>query len=313
MQVTQAIRDQRVAQVRLEQLRDSVQAAQDDLDAARQLALAAKQLRQDAARTCVSMIRRASHAGIRDKPWWSWEKIQQAAGRVWHVAIGLATSTVAVLGVAAMVVGGPVAWMVSAAALVLLTDALARYANGQASRWDVGFALLGCIPGSRGLSTAGLGRGAGQVQRGGGVAAGVLRAGAAHTHRVLNACEAHLAAMAANLRAARQGFAMTVTPDGRMLMVGGDALRDTSKAAGRGLTASEQRAIRSLQRQIEEHRAKLEAYRVDPDAFDNQGILERAPTPAIRQRIIDGRIRHLEQEISAFQKQISKILRGGGQ
>jgi hypothetical protein len=39
--------------------------------------------------------------------------------------------------------------------------------------------------------------------------------------------------------------------------------------------------------------------------------LQRAPTPEIRQRIIDGRIRHLESEIGTFQDQIAKLLGGG--
>lgn len=77
------------------------------------------------------------------------------------------------------------------------------------------------------------------------------------------------------------------------------------------LTPSQQKSLRSLQRQAEEHRSKLDAYRADPDAFDNLGYLERAPSPEIRQRIIDGRIRHLETEIRTFQDQINKLLGGG--
>lgn len=81
---------------------------------------------------------------------------------------------------------------------------------------------------------------------------------------------------------------------------------------GRELTASEQRAVRSLQRNVEEHRAKLEAYKNNPDQFDNQGILKNAPSSEIRQRIIDGRIRHLETEINTFQRQIDNLLGGHG-
>lgn len=77
------------------------------------------------------------------------------------------------------------------------------------------------------------------------------------------------------------------------------------------LTASQQRSLRSLQGQVEKHQTKLDAYRANPDAYDNLGILERAPTPEIRQRIIDGRIRHLETEIRTFQDQIDKLLGGG--
>src|SRR5215813_9480325 len=41
------------------------------------------------------------------------------------------------------------------------------------------------------------------------------------------------------------------------------------------------------------------------------GMLERAPSAEVRQSIIDGRIRHLQREIQAFQDQIDKLLGGG--
>jgi RHS repeat-associated protein len=94
-----------------------------------------------------------------------------------------------------------------------------------------------------------------------------------------------------------------------------DAAQRARKAAGADdlarLTASQQKSLRSLQHRADEHRSKLDAYRRDPDAFDNLGHLERAPNPEIRQRIIDGRIRHLENEINTFQDQIDKLLGGG--
>lgn len=49
----------------------------------------------------------------------------------------------------------------------------------------------------------------------------------------------------------------------------------------------------------------------DTTHVDNLGYLDRAPSPEVRQRIIDGRIRHLENEIRAFQDQIDKLLGGG--
>ena len=61
---------------------------------------------------------------------------------------------------------------------------------------------------------------------------------------------------------------------------------------------------------MEDHTTKLNAYKVDPDAYDNQGLLARTPSPEIRQRIIDGRVRHLQTEISGFQDQIDKLLGG---
>lgn len=71
-----------------------------------------------------------------------------------------------------------------------------------------------------------------------------------------------------------------------------------------------EKAIRSLQKRLDEHREKLAAYRANPDAYDNKGILAGA-SPEVRQRIIEGRVRHLEQEIANFQNQIN-ALRGGG-
>ena len=77
-----------------------------------------------------------------------------------------------------------------------------------------------------------------------------------------------------------------------------------------GLSTSEQRAVNSLEQRVAEHQAKLEAYQADPFANDNLGILERAPSAEIQQSIIDGRIRHLQNEIQAFQDQIDKLLGG---
>ncbi len=77
------------------------------------------------------------------------------------------------------------------------------------------------------------------------------------------------------------------------------------------LSAAEQRSVASLQRQVAAHTEKLEAYRANPDAFDNLCYLERAPSPEIRQRIPDGRINHLETEIRGLQDQIDKLLGDG--
>lgn len=79
-----------------------------------------------------------------------------------------------------------------------------------------------------------------------------------------------------------------------------------------GLTPEQQRSLRSLQARSAEHQAKLDAYRANPDAFDNEGRLKNAPTPEIRQRIIDGRIKHLQKEIDGFNKQVDDLKRLGG-
>ena len=120
------------------------------------------------------------------------------------------------------------------------------------------------------------------------------------------------------------GLALTVATAG--IVYGGaawidDIARATNRAQKltdsfdnqlRALSTSQQRAVRSLQQQVASHTSKLEAYKADQDAFDNLGILGRAPTDQIRQSIIDGRIRHLTNEIQAFQDQIDKLLGGKG-
>ncbi len=73
---------------------------------------------------------------------------------------------------------------------------------------------------------------------------------------------------------------------------------------------SVQKAVQSLQERIAEHKQKLADYINNPDAFDNKGFLRNAPTQEIRQNIIDGRIRHLETELKAFEDGVKKLLGG---
>jgi len=81
--------------------------------------------------------------------------------------------------------------------------------------------------------------------------------------------------------------------------------------APKNLTKSQQKAFNSYQERIAEHQKKLSDYRANPDAFDNQGLLKNAPNDQIRQKIIDGRIRHLEKEIKTFQENIDKLINSG--
>ncbi|MFI7026035.1 polymorphic toxin-type HINT domain-containing protein [Micromonospora sp. NPDC049900] len=81
---------------------------------------------------------------------------------------------------------------------------------------------------------------------------------------------------------------------------------------GGELTPEQLKSIRSLEARIAEHQAKLDAYRADPWAYDNQGLLKNAPNDEVRQRIINGRINHLEKEIGGFQKQVDNLKSLGG-
>ena len=76
---------------------------------------------------------------------------------------------------------------------------------------------------------------------------------------------------------------------------------------GINLTKSQLKSIESLKQRIAEHEIKLAEYIKDPMKYDNQGLLKNAPNDAIRQKIIQSRIRHLEQEIRTFENNIQKI------
>lgn len=78
------------------------------------------------------------------------------------------------------------------------------------------------------------------------------------------------------------------------------------------LTKSQQKSIESFQKRIEEHQKKIDNYKCNPDAFDNKGFLKNAPNEEVRQKIVDGRIRHLEKEIQDFNKGVNDILNKGG-
>ncbi len=136
----------------------AVTSAESMLAAAKGLAAQARETREDAARNCARKLEEASDAGIQNKKWW-----QKAVDWVvdnWDAVVAVAKVVVAVLGIVVMIIGGPLAWIVLAAALIVLADSIIKYANGEGTLWDVGFAALDCIPGFKGITTAaGLARG----------------------------------------------------------------------------------------------------------------------------------------------------------
>jgi hypothetical protein len=85
---------------------------------------------------------------------------------------------------------------------------------------------------------------------------------------------------------------------------------DGANISGKKLSISDNRSIHSLREQVRLHEEKLAAYRRNPDAFDNLGYLKNAPNIIARQKIINGRIRHLEHEIKIFKENIDKIKKG---
>jgi RHS repeat-associated protein len=66
------------------------------------------------------------------------------------------------------------------------------------------------------------------------------------------------------------------------------------------------KGIRSIQKQISSHEKKLADYKKDPDKFDNKGVLKKASREN-RQKIINGRVRKLENEIKKFKNEIKKL------
>jgi hypothetical protein len=137
-----------------EQVRDArarFSSAQARLDAARQLALDAGSLRDGDAQRAAGRIHEAADAGIPERS--RWERFKDWAGEAWDVVVTIAKVVVAVLGIVALVIGGPLAWVVFAAAVLVLVDTIAKYVQGQASLWDVAFSALACIPGTKGLTS----------------------------------------------------------------------------------------------------------------------------------------------------------------
>ena len=65
---------------------------------------------------------------------------------------------------------------------------------------------------------------------------------------------------------------------------------------------------KGLERELKEHRQRLEDYKKNPDKVDNQGYLRNAGNnQELRQEIINDRIRRLEGQIKNFEKQIRDI------
>ncbi|MGW6058722.1 putative T7SS-secreted protein [Streptomyces sp. NPDC055189] len=157
--------------------KSDVTAAQSNLDAAKKMAEDARKMREDAAGTAKKKLEEASDAGIQNRKWW--EEVGDWVTDNWDTIVAVCKVVVAVLGVIAMIIGGPIlAAIVVVAALVVLADTLSKYAKGEAGLLDVAFAALDCIPGMKGLtSLRGLAKGMKALGRTGlrGMARGLRR------------------------------------------------------------------------------------------------------------------------------------------
>ncbi|MEV3954982.1 DUF6531 domain-containing protein [Streptomyces albogriseolus] len=152
--VRAATRDVQSAKSAQEKAQSDVTSAQSALDAAKKMAADARKMREEAARDAKSKIDEASDAGIQNRSWW--EEVGDWFTDNWDTIVAACKIVVAVVGIVAMIIGGPIlAAIVVVAALVVLADTLYKYSKGQASLWDVGLAALDCIPGGKGLTTLG--------------------------------------------------------------------------------------------------------------------------------------------------------------
>lgn len=191
-QVRQATRDLAAAKASQAHAQQAVSSAQSALDAAKRLAEQARGMREDAARRTVTQLHEASDAGIKNRHWW--EKAVHWVADHWDEIVTVCKWIVAILGIVVMILGGPLTWLVVAAALVVLADTVMKYIQGKASLWDVLFAALDCIPMTKGLTSLGK---LSELYKAG----GLLKIGA---HAVESA-RGGLKGIAASLRAIRSG------------------------------------------------------------------------------------------------------------
>ncbi|MBY8879309.1 hypothetical protein [Actinacidiphila acidipaludis] len=152
-QVRRSTRDLAAAKAQQAHAQQGVSSAQSALEATRRLAEQARGLREDAARRTVTRLHEASDAGIHNRHWW--EKAVHWVADHWDEIVTVCKWIVAILGIVVMIIGGPLAWLVVAAALVVLADTVMKYIQGKATLWDVLFAALDCIPMTKGLTSLG--------------------------------------------------------------------------------------------------------------------------------------------------------------
>ncbi|MGW1618108.1 TreTu family toxin, partial [Streptomyces sp. NPDC002172] len=136
------------------QAQSDVTTAQNALDAAKKMAEDARKMRDDAAGEAKRKIDEASDAGIPNRHWW--QDVGHWFEDNWDTIVTVCKVVVAVVGIIAMIIGGPILGaIVLVAALVVLADTLYKYSQGRASLWDVAFAAMDCIPGGKGITSLG--------------------------------------------------------------------------------------------------------------------------------------------------------------
>ncbi|MDX3407112.1 putative T7SS-secreted protein [Streptomyces anthocyanicus] len=149
--VRRATRDAQHAKARQAAAERNVESAQSALDAAKKLAGQAKGLREEAARRTVTKLREASDAGIPNRHWW--EEIGDWVSDHWDEIVTICKWVVTIVGIIVMIVGGPLGWLVFAAALVVMADTIRKVIKGEAGWGDLLWAALDCIPATKGFTS----------------------------------------------------------------------------------------------------------------------------------------------------------------
>ncbi|MEU3740522.1 hypothetical protein AB0E78_26095 [Streptomyces sp. NPDC032198] len=96
-------------------------------------------------------LEEASDAGIPNRHWW--EEATDWVADHWDEIVTVCKIIVAVVGIIVMIVGGPLGWLVFAAALVVMADTISKVANGEAGWGDLIWAALDCIPATKGITS----------------------------------------------------------------------------------------------------------------------------------------------------------------
>lgn len=86
----------------------------------------------------------ASNAGIHNKKWY--QKLGDFLVKAWDFVVTISKWVVAIGGILLLFLGGPLVWIVLAAALLVLADTIVKFSQGKAGWGDLLFAALDCIP-----------------------------------------------------------------------------------------------------------------------------------------------------------------------
>ncbi|MEU2422909.1 hypothetical protein ABZ619_18125 [Streptomyces sp. NPDC007851] len=143
--VRKATRDAQHANDHQKAVQGQVDSLNSQLAELRAKAENAGQDQDKAATKLVHDIHSASDAGIHNKKWY--EKVGGWIADNWDGFVTACKFFVAVAGILLLFLGGPIfALIVLAAALIVLADTIAKFAQGKAGWGDILFAVLDCIP-----------------------------------------------------------------------------------------------------------------------------------------------------------------------